>query len=96
MSSSEFPCKLSLISKCRLVSLLNDFNIKLEPRRELFPSVWESPLRVVWRRVMTILIFHTKDVSPIFITKRFDREIKHFWRLLTTNKDFHSVTPSFP
>ena len=58
------------------LELLNGFNVGLELRNGLLTIVWYSPLIMVWRHTIPILIFHGEDGSSALAARQPIREFE--------------------
>ena len=47
------------------------FNVGLELRSGLLPTVWDLSLRMIQRYDVTILICHVRDGSPVLVPQRY-------------------------
>ena len=80
-SSSAILYVLQLVinwNSVRLVGLLSWFwHHNKSHIVRLSAMVWKSPLRMVWRHAITILIFHERVDSPTLIAQRSGSEVEH-------------------
>ena len=60
----QFSC---LGKRCRMISWLVGFNVGLERRIGLLPTVWDASRKIIRRHAIAILIRHGGDVSPALV-----------------------------
>ena len=74
----------------RFVGWLYTFNVGLELRDELSRTVWDSPVSVVQRHVITILILHWGGGFSALVVQRLTHSIKN----LAVEQINKNTTPS--
>ena len=70
-------------------------NAGLKLRSGILSTVWESPLTLVWKHAIAILILHEFDGSPALIHRRPVIEVEHLM-MVQVKEDINALTPSSP
>ena len=72
-----------------ILEWISRFNVGPEFGCRLLTMAWKSPLRVVWRHTITILIFHETNGYPALAVRQSVSEVEHLTVeqiLIRTNK----------
>ena len=78
---------------------MDGFNVGLELRSGLLPTVWDSPLRMIQRHAITILILQGGNDFPALVPQRYNLDenlegiaLMIVWRALHSFSEKHYLS----